>query len=60
MDDDRAAVLHLLNGAVVWLAPKACLWQSHLPPPQGSAPVVVQVVGVADSTDWPGWVLMLD
>lgn len=48
------------GGAVLWLAANACLLQSHLPPPQGNAPVVVQVVGVADSTDWPGWVLMLD
>lgn len=61
MDDDTipTPTLSLLDGVVVWLEPHACLLQSHLPPPGGSAPVV-QVVGVADSTDWPGWVLMLD
>lgn len=42
-----------------WLAPNACLLQSHLPLPEGSGPVI-QVVGVADSHDWPGYVLMLD
>lgn len=42
-----------------WLAPNACLLQSHLPLPEGSGPVI-QVVGVADSHDWQGYVLMLD
>lgn len=43
----------------VWLAPNACLMQSHQPPAEGE-PLVVHVVGVADYGDWTGAVLMLD
>lgn len=46
-----------LNG--VWLAPDACLMQSHRPTPEGE-PDVVHVVGVTDCSDLSGWVLMLD
>ena len=43
----------------VWLAPNACLMQSHQPALEGE-PVVIQVVGVADCGNWLGAVLMLD
>ena len=43
----------------VWLAPNACLVQSHQPAPEGE-PLVIQVVGVADYGNWMGSVLMLD
>ena len=43
----------------VWLAPNACLVQSHQSPPEGE-PLVIQVVGVADYGNWTGSVLMLD
>ena len=43
----------------VWLAPNACLVQSHQPAPEGE-PLVIQVVGVADYGNWTGSVLMLD
>ena len=43
----------------VWLAPNACLMQSHQQPAEGE-PLVVHVVGVADYGDWTGAVLMLD
>ena len=42
-----------------WLAPNACLMQSHQPAPEGE-PLVIQVVGVADCGNWTGSVLMLD
>ena len=42
-----------------WLAPNACLMQSHQPAPEGE-PLVIQVVGVADYGNWTGSVLMLD
>ena len=41
----QAAPIPGLNA--VWLAPNACLMQSHLPAPEGE-PLVIQVVGVAD------------
>jgi len=34
-----------------WLAPNACLMQSHQPAPEGE-PLVIQVVGVADYGNW--------
>ncbi len=54
-----SAIEGLVGPYSTWLAPNACLLQSHLPLPEGSGPVI-QVVGVADSHDWPGYVLMLD
>ena len=42
----------------VWLAPDACLMQSHVPP-NDAEPVEIQIVGVADFGDWAGAVLML-
>ena len=42
-----------------WLAPNACLMQSHQPAPEGE-PLVIQVVGVADYGNWTGSVLLLD
>ena len=49
----------LLWDNAVWLAPRACLMQSHVPSTDAE-PIVVQVVGVADYGDWAGAVLMLD
>ena len=42
----------------VWLSAHACLVQSHLPAPE-EEPLVIQVVGIVDSGDWSGAVLML-
>lgn len=42
----------------VWLAPDACLMQSHMPPVEAE-PVEIQIVGVADFGDWVSAVLML-
>ena len=42
-----------------WLALNACQMQSHQTVPEGE-PLVIQVVGVVDCSNWTGSVLLLD
>lgn len=53
-----AKVQELPWANAVWLAPDACLMQSHVPQPEAE-PVEIQIVGVADCGDWAGAVVML-
>ena len=59
-DDDTIHGITDGNLGLTWLADLSDAFrvQSHLPAPE-EEPLVIQVVGIVDSGDWSGAVLML-